>query len=440
MSKDTKGTYEGTTRRKVIQTIGAGATATALAGCGGLVGDDDDEVRIGHLAPLDNPLGVGSSRTAEMAIENIGGEINGENVELIDADTRAVPSEAQQVAEELIQGDDVDILIGTFQSEVARSLMELTSDFDVPFLTTGPADTGISTEFPGADYETHKNWFRVGPINTDLQAESMADYCVQLNEQHDWSDVAFLRDNAAWTERFADLVPDYLEERGLNVVLEDAITIENPDLSAVVSDVVASDADFALRFFAHIDGGEMLGIWHEAEHEFGIEGIHVNGMLPAYFQLAEGAPLYETTAETGGGGAAPITDQTVPFVEDYAERYEGEDPPTGAPMYMGFATYDSIHIIREVLEEIDSTTPRDDLDSFVDAMLDIQYTGVAGELEFYGPDGEFPHDLMEMRNDDGEIMNFPITQWREGDGTGTKECVFPPEFETAEHVKPHWMR
>lgn len=437
MVDNNMGAYEGTSRRKVIQTIGAGAIATGLAGCGDLIGTGEDEVIIGHLAPLDNPLGVGSQRTAEMALDNLGGEINDQEVELIHEDTRAEPSEAQTVAEELIQADDADILVGTFQSEVARSLMELTSEFGVPFLTTGPADTGISTEFPGADYETYKNWFRIGPINTDLQAESMADYCASLNDQHGWEDVAFLRDNAAWTERFAELVPGYLEDRGLNVVMDDAITIENPDLSAVVSDVVDSGADFALRFFAHIDGGEMLGIWHEAEHDFGIEGIHVNGMLPAYFALSEGVSLYETTAQTGGGGATPITEHTVPFVQDYAERYEGQDPPTGAPMYMGFATYDAIGLIAEVLEEIDSTTPRDDLDDFVDAMVDIEYTGAAGVITFYGEDGEFPNDLQEMRNPDGEIMNFPITQWREG---GEIECVFPPEFETAEHVKPHWMR
>lgn len=428
---------EGTSRRTVIQTVGAGAIATGLAGCGDVISSGDDDVVIGHLAPHDNPLGVGSLRTAEMALENIGAEINGEDVEVVNADTRTEPSEAQTVAEELIQQDDADVLVGVFQSEVARALIELTTEFDVPFLTTGTADTGISTEFPGEDYERYKNWFRVGPINTDFQSEAMADHAEQLYDLHGWEDVAFLRDNAAWTEPFARLVPDYLEERGMNVVMEDAITIENPDLSAVVSDVVDSGADYVMRFFAHIDGGEMLGIWHEAEHEFGIEGIHVNGMLPAYYALSEGASLYESTAQTGGGGVARVTEKTAPFVQEYAERYEGEDQPTGAPMYMGFATYDAIHVVAEVLEEIGSTNPRDDLDEFVDAMVDLEYTGVAGPVSFYGEGAEFPNDLQEMRNPNGDIMNFPITQWREG---GEIECVFPPEFETAEHVKPHWMR
>ncbi|MXV61077.1 ABC transporter substrate-binding protein [Natronorubrum sp. JWXQ-INN-674] len=424
-------------RRTFLGAAGAGAVATTFAGC---LGGEDEALTIGHLAPMDNPLGVGSDRTAQMAVDEINenGGFDGEEAELLTRDTRTEPSEAQDVTEELIQQENVDLLVGTFNSETTQSILDLTAEFDVPFMITGSADPGLITDFVGDDYEEFKNVFRIGPINSDFQSESIADYCEYLSELHGWDEVAFLRDNAAWTEPFGEHVPDLLAERDIDIVLEDALSIEIDDLAPVLSDVNESGADYILRFFAHINAGEMLGIWHEAEYEFGIEGIHVAGMLPVYHAATEGAASYETTSQSGAAGVSPITDRTQPFVQDYAERYEGEDePPTQAPMYMGFNTYDGISIFGEVVDAIGTTNTRDNLDEFVDEMLEIDFTGVAGQISFYGEDSDYPHDVEEERGDDGTITNFPMTQWTpEGD----IECVYPEQHQTAEHQMPHWMQ
>jgi branched-chain amino acid transport system substrate-binding protein len=432
--------YHGVDRRTFLRATGAGAAGTALAGC---LGDGNGEgssdgFKVGHIGPNSNPLGIGSLRSAEMAIEEINenGGINGGDVELLDEDTRADPSEAQSVTEELIQQENVDMLIGGFASEASRAVLELTADFEVPFFITGSASPALTQDFAGEDYETYKNIFRIGPINSDLQAEAMAAYCEYLKERHGWDKVAFLRDQAAWTEPFGELIPGYLEERDIEIVMEDALNIETEDFSPIMSDVDDSGADYVLRFFAHIQAGQMLGIWHDGEYEFGIEGIHVASMLPAYYQATEGVALYETTSQTGAAGVSEITEKTIPFTEAYRERYsDAENPPFRAPMYMGFNTYDGLFIAQEAVAN--GASPTDDLDGFVDAMLDISYTGAAGVQEFYGPDSDYPHDLKETRDDNGDILNFPVTQWQEG---GEIECVYSPKYRTAEHVKPAWMR
>ena len=427
----------GVGRRTFLGATGA-ATVATIAGC---LGDDDDGLRIGHLAPMDNPLGVGSDRSAQMAVEELNddGGFDGEEAEVITRDTRTEPSHAQDVTEELIQQENVQLLVGTFNSETTQSIQDITAEFDVPFMITGSADPGLITDTVGEDYDEYKNIFRIGPINSDFQAESIADYCQYLNERHGWEDVAFLRDNAAWTEPFGEHIPDLLEERDLNIVHEDALSIEIDDLSPVMSDVNDADADFILRFFAHINAGEMLGLWHEAEYEFGIEGVHVPGMHPLYHQLTEGAAAYETTSQTGAAGVSPITERTQPFVQDYAERYQEEDdPPIQAPMYMGFATYDGLYIYKEVVDAIGTTNTRDNLDDFVDEMLAIDdFIGVAGPTDFYGPDSDYPHDVTEVRGEDGVITNYPMTQWTP---EGEIECVYPEQHRTAEHQAPHWMQ
>lgn len=431
---------DGVGRRSFLKATGAGASVTALAGClGGDGGESAEGLSIGHIAPMSSPLGIGSLRSAGMAAASVNdaGGVAGGDVEIVDRSTQVSPSEAQSVAEELIQQEDVDILMGTFASEVALSLLDLTSDTGVPFLTTGPASPQITRDHAGEDYETYKNVFRVGPINSDFQAEAMTGYCESLQAAHDWNNVAFLRDNAAWTTPFEDLLPGYLDEAGIDIVYESALSIESPDLSAVMNEVAETDADYILRFFAHIDGSPMLANWHEGQFEFGIEGIHVTGMFPSYFEASQGVALYETTSQSGAAGVTDITEKTVPFVEAYREQFgDAENPPYKAPMYMGFNTYDAVEIASNVVDET-GEAPRSNLDGFVDAMLDVDHTGVTGQIQFYGLDAEYPHDVMESRNDDGVIENFPVTQWQEG---GELECVYPEKNSTAPHVEPEWMR
>lgn len=442
-SESSESTIRGVDRRSFLKATGAGATGVAMAGCLGGGGGDEgssEGLKIGHLAPMSSPLGVGSIRSANMAASKVNEEgdgVNGGEVEIVEGDTQASPSEAQSVVEELIQQENVDVLAGVFASEVALTLVDLTAENDVPLIVTGSASPQVTRDNAGEDYERYKNVFRVGPINSDLQAEAMAGYAGYLKDHHDWDQLAFLRDNAAWTTSFEEHLPDFLSERGIEIVYESALSIDSPDVSSVMDEVAETEADYILRFFAHIDGSSMLGTWHESQYDFGIEGIHVTGMFPGYFEASQGIALYETTAQTGAAGVTDVTEKTVPFVEAYREQFgDAEAPPNQAPMYMGFTTYDAVNLVSEVANETEES-PRGNIDNFVDAMLDVNHTGVAGQIEFYGEDSDYPHDLKEVRDDSGDIVNYPVTQWQEG---GELECVYPEAYRTADHVMPEWMR
>jgi len=451
MSKDSTGAYKGTDRRTVLKAAGAGAAMASLAGCFGLVDDESSgSLTVGHIGPEGSPLGVGSNRTAEMAVERVnnGTDLDttgvlDDDVTLVTGDTQSSPSEARSVVEDLINQEDVDVIVGGFSSEVARTVIELTGEFDVPYLSTGPADPRLSTQFVGEDGYT--NYFRVGPLNSELQAEAMGDYCGHLSDLHGWNSLTFYRDNAAWTDVYGNMLPDLLESQGLTIEASDAVTIDGPDLSPLISETRSTGADYILRFFAHIQNSasQLLGPWHEAQYNFGVEGIHVSGMHPEFDVLTEGVCTYETTSQTGAGGAAPITEFTQPFIQEYREFADGESP-AGHPMYMGFGTYDAILLLQDVVNEMGTTELSDNLDDFINEMLSTEpgrIPAVAGSLEFYDEDGEYPHDLIEVRNDSDQITNFPVTQWQSGDGDSPAsiECVYPNDYQTADHMQPPWM-
>ena len=467
MSKDTTGTYEGTTRRKVIQTLGAGTAATALAGCGSLLDDESGEgsLTIGHVGPEASVLGVGSVRAAELAVSKVNDEggVQDEDVELLTGDTAVSSTEAESVVEELIRQEDADVIVGAFQSEVGRALVDLTADFGVPYISTGPAAPELTRGFVGEDYETYKHYFRVGPINSDLQAEGMRDYMVYLSDEHGWNSLAFFRDQAAWTGAFGDLLPGFAEEEGLTIENNNgngrALSIQDPDLAPVVSTANELGVDYVLRFFAHISASpqQIYPQWAGNELDWGLEGIHVPGMHPEYDVPVQGTNLYETTSQTGAGGVTNFNDGvTFPFIEEYVDEYAESEfnagTPDGAPMYMGMGTYDAVLLLQEVLNEAGTTAPADNLDDYVDAMLGAELEGASGTIEFYEQDAEYPHDLVAERDSEDRITNFPVTQWQPNDGDtspahveygderpGKVECVFSDQYRTSDHMMPAWM-
>ena len=77
-------------------------------------GGISDAVKIGHLAPLNDPLGIGSTRSAEMAVASVNedGGIGGQDVELVTEDTRSQPSAARSVTQTLIRQEALVGVIG----------------------------------------------------------------------------------------------------------------------------------------------------------------------------------------------------------------------------------------------------------------------------------------------------------------------------------------
>ncbi|WP_440765616.1 ABC transporter substrate-binding protein [Natronorubrum sp. DTA7] len=434
----------GIGRRNFLGAAGATAVTTSLAGCfGGVGGGDDDIFRIGHLGPTELQMGRGAERSAELAVQelNDNGGILDQEVELLSEDTGGEPTEGERVTESLVQEDQVDLLVGTFVSEVTQGLIDFVAEMDVPFVITGSADPDTITQNHGQDYEHYKNVVRTGPINSDLQAEGMAGYANYLNDLHGWEDFAILSDDAAWTTSFRDILPDQIEENDdLSVVYDDRMSVETEDFSPFLDNAESEDADVVLRFIAHAGAAAFTSTWAQNEYPFALEGISVPGMSPEFWGATEGACLYETTSQSGAGGVAPLTDRTMDFIEAYEAEYvgDGQDPPS-KPMYMGFNSYDGILFYAEAAENAGTADYDSDLDDIVEAMLDLEFTGAAGDISLYGEDSDFPHDVRETRNEDDVISNFPVTQWHPDGDDGVVECVYPEQDATEEHIAPDWL-
>ena len=103
---------------------GAVMAGLAYAGTGSALaaGISDDEIRIGYIAdmsgtysPLAGPNGLEAAR---MAIEDMGGSINGKKITIIAADDQNKPDIGANKVRQWIDTDNIDLVAGMVSSAV----------------------------------------------------------------------------------------------------------------------------------------------------------------------------------------------------------------------------------------------------------------------------------------------------------------------------------
>ncbi|CAI48823.1 ABC-type transport system periplasmic substrate-binding protein (probable substrate branched-chain amino acids) [Natronomonas pharaonis DSM 2160] len=420
-------------RRRFLKATGAGAVTLGLAGCADNGGEfDDSTFKVGHLAPLELDMGAGSERSADIAVDelNANGGVMDTDVELIHADTSAIPSEATRQAETLVQDENVDMLIGAHASEVVLAILDFVAESEIPFLVTGSAAPEVSTNYMGDDYDRYEMIFRPGPANSSYQVDELAGYAEYLNDEHGWTTFAQLAEQAAWTQFFTDNLPPALEDRGFDVEYNERISSETDDFSPILDAIEATGADAVFKQFSLLPGTGMLSEWRNSEYPFGQEGVSVPSMSPEYWDDTDGGCQYETTAESGGAGASPITDLTQPFTEEYEAVADGERPTL--PMYMGYCTYDGLMLYAEAVERAGTFDYRNNLQDILDELRATDFTGTTGQIVFGEEGSEFPNDV--IAGPDGGA-GFPVTQWIDG----SKEIVYPRDIASADHQAAPWI-
>ncbi len=127
----------------------AGA-ATALAGAVQAQDISDDAVKIGMIIDMSGPYsaldGQGSIAAVNMAIEEMGGEVNGAPVELLTADHQNKPDIGSNLARQWSDQQNVDMILGGANSGVGIALQDITSEKGVAYINNGGATSALTNE------------------------------------------------------------------------------------------------------------------------------------------------------------------------------------------------------------------------------------------------------------------------------------------------------
>ncbi|MBJ3762022.1 ABC transporter substrate-binding protein [Maribius pontilimi] len=148
------------------------SAATVLATTAGAQEISDDTVKIGMILDLSGAYsaldGQGSIAAVEMAIEEMGGEINGTPIELLTADHQNKADIGSNLARQWADQENVDMILGGANSGVGIALQDITSEKEIAYINNGAATAALTNE--NCAPETGLHW----TYDTDALANGTA--------------------------------------------------------------------------------------------------------------------------------------------------------------------------------------------------------------------------------------------------------------------------
>jgi branched-chain amino acid transport system substrate-binding protein len=330
-------------------------------------------IRIGEINSFS---GIGAPFTGpyraavEMAVEEVNarGGVLGRKVEVVFRDDKGQPAEAVKHAQELVAGEKVHLLSGTFLSNVGLAVSDWARQNRTLFVAAEPLTEALTWS------KGHDHVVRVRP-NTYQQGRMLAERAGKLTHVR-WATIGpnYEYGKRAWEtfrDRLKELKPD------VQVVGEQWPALGKIDASAEVGAVLARNPE---ALYVSLFGSDWLNFVREARKRGLFEKMFVVGILlgePEYIDpLGREAP--EGMLVTG----YPWYDVAAPAHKEFVARFlkrTDKHPVLGS--LVGYITYLSIV---EALRKAGST----DTDRLVAAFRGLRVETPIGPISFRASDGQ----------------------------------------------------
>lgn len=313
---------------------------------------DLEPVRIGLHGPLTGPvafLGDGFDKGITLAIEELGGEIEGHPIEYVVADNECNPTDAVNAVRKLIEEDQVDAIIGGGCSSATVAALPIVLEGETPQVSATSTNPGIYNSIGVGGNE----WaFRINPDDL-IMAQGFADY---IAERSSAESVALVAENTDFGRGAMAAYKPLFEDLGVNIASEEYFDLGTADFRPALTSMRAAQADAVLIVMTENDCANFMRQYREV----GLEA-------DVYSRGACTSPLFlDLTADDPA-----IAEDIVEFSFFYglqdpelAERFEArwDSPITGHRMGGYYAMYHTLApAIREVIangEEINRETIR----------------------------------------------------------------------------------
>jgi branched-chain amino acid transport system substrate-binding protein len=228
-------------RRQFIASSAATAGFISTAGCLTDSGGGSGTITFGLAVPTSGPPSVYGNQTVnavEYAIKSeFNGEIAGNNVETAVRDTEGDPGVAVPAANELIQDENADLLLGGYVSSACLGMMDVAGREEVPFI---PQAT--STKITGEN--CNKYTFHHSPNSRQNAASILAAY------NNDVFDTLHIHHaDLEGERRMADATEAVLEPTDAEVVGRTTFPEGNQDFSSGISSIRDSGADAVFMIY-----------------------------------------------------------------------------------------------------------------------------------------------------------------------------------------------
>lgn len=317
--------------------------------------DDASPIKIGLYAPMTGPvafLGEGFQYGATIAIEDMGGEIEGHPLELVVADNKCNPTDAVTAIRQLIEVDEVDVILGGGCSSATVAAQDVISEGETPAVSATSTNPSI---YNGMGVGGNIWQFRVNPDDL-IMASAFANMIAE-----DTARISLVAENTDFGRGAITAYKPIFEELGLEIVTEDYFDLGTADYRPALTRIRASQPDSLLVVMTERDGSTFM----RQLREVGIDAkIYSRGSLtsPLFLEYTEDDPTIGEGIVEFSFWAAGLDPE---FDEHFLERFDTPNSP-----HRGMSYYVTRFVIGEAIRnaianegEATRATIRDELEA-----------------------------------------------------------------------------
>lgn len=330
-----------------------------------------DTIKIGLLAPQEGVFtepGNDGIRGFQMALNNVGGEINGKTIEWVLGPTDATPDTAVRQARRLIEQEEVDFIIGPLSGSEGVALRDYAKT--IPNKTIIDAASGaLETTY----VEPAPNYFRYNP-NGLQWGYGLGSYVV--NEKG-WTRVATIAaDYSFGYTNFMGFAVDFCSAGG-EIVERFWLPLGSGDFASIIA-ALPYDVD---AIYLGVGGTDAINFLNQYEQAGGDTNL-IGGTIMAD-QTVLSARGRAKEALVGTPTSGPIADDWddenwQAFVEDYQNSFP-ENERFASPSLFATNYYNAATAVMMALEEIGGELD-DDQANFHAALAAVELDAPNGHI------------------------------------------------------------
>ncbi len=359
------------------------ALTFALMTMVGIGESKDAVVKIGFLGALTGDVAMYGQPTLvgmKMAAEKINkaGGVNGNKIEIVEADNRGDKQEAATIVQKFISRDKVVAIIGDPTTGITKVAAPICERNKVVLLSAGATGTGV--------VELGKYIFRDTLLDT-VAVPALVDY---FTKNLGYNKVAVITsDNNDYSVGLTQVFKNAVKGKKLEIITEEKIKDGDKDFSAQITNIKAKNPDI-IFFSGYYTEGALL--MKEARKQglkinlFGGDGLYSPTLISLGGSAIEGSMVYV------GFSPEQPTPETAKFIAEFKSKNKGQTP--GLFETQG---YDGVVILAEAMKRAKSNEPS----KFRNEVAKTQnFKGVSGTITFQANQEpvKSPVYLLEVKN------------------------------------------
>ena len=404
-------------RARFLKATAAATALTLLA----MPAQAADPIKIGVIAEAQAIAGASIPQAAQLAADEINakGGIDGRKIEIVTYDNHSSSADSVRAFQRAVNEDKVNVVIGSYISEVVLALMPWASRLKTPFITPGAASNEI-TKAINKDYEKNKYTFH-GYLTSGELATSVCDAAKELLvEAKKMKTAVIMSEDAAWTKPLDVGYQECLPQIGLKVLDHIRFSPDTTDFTPIFNKIEGAKPDVIITGISHV-GVQPTVQWKNQQVPIPMLGISSQATSSTFGKDTNNAATGVLYQGVSGPGVA-VTPKSVPFADAFKAKFGN------FPSYAGYTAYDEVYFIADAVKRAGST----DADKLVTALEATDWEGTIGRTQFYGKDEPFTHGLKYGKG----LITGLMLQWQDG----AQVAVWPKEVAQGELKFPSFIK